>query len=95
MEKFPINENMALLTAPEISDNANLYLADFRDQTALVYQPTGHFLGITKSMQIKFAKRPFRMIGGVWFCDEDKNLQNEHNNVRLSSKLLSFGPINP
>jgi len=94
INKFPVNEHMALITVPELSDTAVLYLADFRDTMALVYKPTNHFIGVTRSMQIRFAKRPFRMIGGIWFCDEDTENQLEHANIRLTTGLLSFGVFN-
>ena len=86
------NGSLILLTSRDIAEDSPLYVADFRDIQALVYVPTGNWLG-TDGSGIRLGKGPLEMIDGVWYMEEDLVMKEKHHNIQLSPELLSFGVI--
>lgn len=65
-----------------------MYLADFRDTTALAYQKTRHFLGLSRNRGIRLGKHPLRMIDGVWYLTEDPESLMQIQDLQISHKEL-------
>ncbi len=82
---------MALLTVPDFIGTGEMYLADFRDTTALAYKKTKHFLGLTRTRGVRLGGHPLRMIDGVWYITEDVSLRLE--DLQISHEALCLQPI--
>lgn len=86
---IPGDGGLVLLTARDLADDSVLMAADFRDMDALVYRPTGSYVGIGAT-GVRLGKRPIEMTNGVWTMREDEGLRKAHSDVRLSAALLSL-----
>jgi hypothetical protein len=86
----PDDGTMILLTTNDIIDDANLYIADFKDLKALIFKPTRSFVGLTRTRGIRLGKGPPRMINGIWYVDEDPKAQAKHKNIELTPELVSL-----
>ena len=89
---IPGDGSLVLLTARDLADDSVLMMADFRDMQAVVYAPTGSYLGIGAT-GVRLGARPLEMVGGLWLMKEDEGLRRAHENVRLSPDLLSLEMI--
>jgi hypothetical protein len=81
---------LVLLTSRDLTGESRLMAADFRDMQALIYTPTGNWIGVNVN-GVRLGKSSLEMIDGIWYMDEEVN--NEHQSVRLSPELLSFEVI--
>ena len=83
-------EGLALLTAPEIDGNSQMFLADFRDYQVLIHKPTGHFLGFSSQLGIRLCRGPKQMIDGMWIVQDDLHANQNHQNIQLTPEIMDF-----
>ena len=87
----PEKGNMVALTVPEITEDGDLYMADFKDVRILVFKKTGSYLGITKTRGIRLGKKQsLHMISGIWYVEEDLENQAKYENFTLSPDSISL-----
>jgi hypothetical protein len=84
------NGVMVLLTIPDLLDDVPLYMADFKDDYALIFKKTGSYLGLTLTRGVRLGKGPARMVNGIWYIDEDLYLQKVYANIDLDSELVDL-----
>jgi hypothetical protein len=85
-------EGLVLMTALELADSAPMFMADFRDSFALIYTKTGNYIGMSRDHGLQLGKSP-RMINGIWFLDEDKEIGAKHIDVQLLPDVLALERI--
>lgn len=88
-EIVPDDGTMVLLTVPDLLDDMPLYMADFKDDHALMFKETGHLIGLTFSRGVRLGKNPF-MVNGVWFIEEDLKVQDSHYDLEIDSELVDL-----
>lgn len=84
---------MVLLTLRSLYMQASFLVADFRDQQAAIFKPTGSFLGLTADRGIRLGKRPPFMRNGIWLLHEDTDLKEEYANARITIDNVVLGEI--
>jgi len=89
----PNDGSLVLLTAVNLVMDEQLFIADFRDREALVYNPTGSFVGLTRTRGIRLGKKPLRLVNGIWLLDEDLEITKIHKNLFLMPDLVSLEMI--
>jgi hypothetical protein len=88
----PDHEVMVLLTVSDLFDDMPLRMADFKDDCALVFKETGHFIGLTLSRGVRLGKDPF-MVNGIWFIKEDSRVQDTYADLEINSELVDLKVI--
>jgi hypothetical protein len=89
---IPVDGSLVVLTSKDIATNSRLFIADFRDMLALVYKPTGSYLGAGHT-GIRLGKRPLEMKNGLWLMQEDVELRKTHSDVQVSPDMLALEMI--
>ena len=89
---IPSDGRLVILTVRDIGEDSQVMAADFRDTLALVYKPTGSYIG-AGMFGIRLGKRPIEMVNGIWIMPENSDLLRVHTNVRLSPDMLSLEMI--
>lgn len=89
---IPEDGSLVLLTSRDIADDSRLMAADFRDMVALVYKPTGSYLGVNAT-GVHLGRMPLEMVNGIWLMKEDDDLRKSHQNIQLRPELLALEMI--
>ncbi len=66
--------------------------ADFRDTSALVYVPTGNFIGISRQGTFLLGQNP-EMIHGLWYLTPHAKAISSNPNITLSKDNVDFRVI--
>ena len=80
----------AILTSKELTDDAKVFIADFRDTNALQHIKTGAFLGLGRDGSIRLCRKPASLIDGIWYAEVDENLAKSLKNLDLEPSDLTF-----
>lgn len=86
----PDDGTMVLLTVPDILDDITLCMADFKDDYALIFKKTGSYLGLTLTRGVRLGKGPAKMINGIWYINEDQNLQRVFPDIELEPEMVDL-----
>lgn len=81
---------LILLTLKMITPHEPLLAADFRDTQVPIFVKTGNYLGFSANKEIKFGKKPAKMVNGLWIINEEECVQKEHENMIMNPEWLSM-----
>lgn len=89
----PDNGVMVLLTVPDLLDDVPLHMADFKDDHALIFKKTGSYIGLTLTRGVRLGKGPAKMINGIWYVNEDQQIQQSYPDIELDPEMVDLKTI--
>jgi hypothetical protein len=84
------DRGLALMTVSDLTGDGEMYLADFKDTSALAYKKTRHFIGLSRERGLRLGGHPLRMIDGVWYITEDTDSKVEDLQVSHEALMLQL-----
>ena len=87
---IPTEGILVLMTMEELVDGEPLMMADFRDTRAIFHNETGRFLGLTRRRGVVFGRAPIRLKNGIWYLNEDMELNKVKQDVPITSETASL-----
>lgn len=79
---------MSLLTMERLGDGVPLMIADFKDTHALFHIESERFIGLTRNRGIRLGKPPLVMTDGIWFLEEDLEIEMKFRDLNVGSTNL-------
>jgi hypothetical protein len=80
--------SLVVLTVKDITGDSKVQMADFKDIHALYWK--SHVLGMDRSGQVRFGRKPLWMTDGVWYMAPDTTILDSHRDHLIPTDQLSL-----